>query len=466
MSRPLVVDRHQAHLFPPTLDELVPADHPIRFLADVVAELPLAQLGLVADYETGDVGRPHYPTAVLLVAWLYGYSERCSSSRRLEWACHNLLALRWLLGDQLPDHNTLWRFWSQHRGQLHTLFGEVLQVALNLGAVDFVLHAIDGTKLRADVCTDRVLRPDALAAALAALETAIAAAGPEEPGSALPPALTDALARRAAIAAQLAQLAASGATHLFASDPDARLRKRPEGGFAPAYNAQVVVDGHSRLIVAAEVVLDATDAPALAPLLAQVEATCGQVAVTTVADGGYHDGSALQAVADAGYGVLVARSAEETKATGNPYHAHQFAYDAATDTYTCPAGEALVFQRDSAARHAPERRERVYRGTACASCALKGQCEPRPGPRELVRRPGAEAVAVNRAARGTPEGQALGRRRKAIVERVFAQIKYHGGIQRVRHRGLAKVQAEWAFRCLVYNLAVLRTQGWPVAARP
>ena len=263
----------------------------------------------------------------------------------------------------------------------------------------------------------------------------------------------------------MAQLQASGATHAVPSDPDARFRKHPEGGFAPAYNAQVVVDGHSRLIVATDVVMDATDAPALAPLLAQVEATWGQVAVTTVADGGYHDGTALQAVADAGYGGLVAHSAEETKAADQPFHAHPFGYDAATDPDPCPAGAPLLFRRETAARHAPDTRRRLYRGTACADCALTAQCAPNPGPRALVRPPGAEAVAVNRAARGTPEGRALMRWRKAIVERVFAPIKSHGGIQRVRHRGLAKVRAEWAFCCLRYNLEVRRRQGWPMGAR-
>ena len=55
----------------------------------------------------------------------------------------------------------------------------------------------------------------------------------------------------------------------------------------------------------------------------------------------------------------------------------------------------------------------------------------------------------------TKAGAALYAARKAIVEPVFGQIKQARGFRRFSLRGLAKVQAEWAFVCLTHNILKL-----------
>jgi Transposase DDE domain len=55
----------------------------------------------------------------------------------------------------------------------------------------------------------------------------------------------------------------------------------------------------------------------------------------------------------------------------------------------------------------------------------------------------------------TPEGQAIYKMRKAIVEPVFGQIKEGRGFRRFSFRGLAQVGAEWTLICLTHNLLKL-----------
>ena len=75
-------------------------------------------------------------------------------------------------------------------------------------------------------------------------------------------------------------------------------------------------------------------------------------------------------------------------------------------------------------------------------------------PYSLANRRGAASEQM-RAKLRTAVGEVIYRRRKAIVEPVFAYIKDRRGFRRFSFRGLAKVSAEWAMICLTHNLLKL-----------
>jgi transposase len=147
MSRAIHPNRQQVWLLPPSTDEWVAADHPARFVVALIESLDLKALGF--RQSPGDEGRPHYAPTLLLAVWVFGWMERIRSSRALEKACQRDLAFVWLTGNIRLDHVTLWRFFDANRSALKTLFKQVVRVAANAGLVGFVLHALDGTKLRA-----------------------------------------------------------------------------------------------------------------------------------------------------------------------------------------------------------------------------------------------------------------------------------------------------------------------------
>jgi hypothetical protein len=48
-----------------------------------------------------------------------------------------------------PDHNSLWRFWSENKKARRQIFKQGAQLALRTGAVGLVLQALDGPKIEA-----------------------------------------------------------------------------------------------------------------------------------------------------------------------------------------------------------------------------------------------------------------------------------------------------------------------------
>jgi len=55
----------------------------------------------------------------------------------------------------------------------------------------------------------------------------------------------------------------------------------------------------------------------------------------------------------------------------------------------------------------------------------------------------------------SPDGRAVYRRRKAIIEPVFGVLKEQRGMRRFRCRGLARVAVEMALAATAYNLTRL-----------
>ncbi|HHX45358.1 MAG TPA: transposase [Chloroflexi bacterium] len=85
-TRPLT--RDQAFLLPPRLDDLVPADHPVRFVAAYLDALEPATWREWDMRGAGDpLGAPSYHPQLLLGVWLYGFMTRTRSSRGLERGC-------------------------------------------------------------------------------------------------------------------------------------------------------------------------------------------------------------------------------------------------------------------------------------------------------------------------------------------------------------------------------------------
>ncbi len=145
-------------LLPPTLDELIPVDHPARFVAEFVDTLDReewAELGV--DLSGEAMGAPAYHPHALLSVWVYGFMTNVRSCCKLEAACRDQLPYLWLTGWQHPDHNTLWRFYKKHRGSMRRLFRRTVRTAVTLELVDLAVQAVDGMKVHANAAHTRSL---------------------------------------------------------------------------------------------------------------------------------------------------------------------------------------------------------------------------------------------------------------------------------------------------------------------
>ena len=80
------VNREQCWLLPPTLDDLLPHDHPARFVAAFVDGLDRARAEMEIEVDGDPLGAPAYHPQPLLSVWLYGFMTGIRSCWKLEAA--------------------------------------------------------------------------------------------------------------------------------------------------------------------------------------------------------------------------------------------------------------------------------------------------------------------------------------------------------------------------------------------
>jgi len=469
--------REQDWLFPPSLEELIPQDHPARFVAAFVKSLSLVawrELGIVVEWQ--EEGAPAYHPVALLCVWLYGFMVGIRSSRKLEAACRDQLSFLWLTGWQHPDHNTLWRFYKANRQGMRKLFKRTVKVAVSVGLVDLAVQAIDGTRIAGNASRGRTLDAKGLRGLLERLEKLMdrLEAENQAEGEAVPPRLPAQLAQAEALRQQVQSAlvvvtAEEGPEEINLTDPDAVLVKGRQGVVA-GYNAQAVVSsleanqagGSGLLITAEEVAAEAHDYNQVVPMLEKAEETTGQRAGVSLFDGGYHSGEKLAQCEEQGYVVLMAES--QDKAPEGPYHKDRFEREEQGDSYRCPEGQSLSYRYTAHRKGRPE--ARVYRasGAVCRACPAFGRCtKDKHLGRSIEIGSHEEELRRNRAAMATEEGKVMYSRRKELPEPVFGIMKELQGARRFLLRGLANVRAEWALLAATFNLRTLwrvwRRQG-------
>jgi len=457
MSQEIRADYSQMLMFPPLVEDFVAKDHPARFIREFVDALDLKSLGF--RMRKSEEGRPNYAADLLLKVWMYGYLERIRSSRRLEKACRQHLALLWLTGMNTPDHNSLWRFWRDNKQALKEVFRQTVRIGVEAGLVDMVLNAVDGTKITARASTDKAWIRKTLEKKLARLDKSldqsmaeVENAEKEESGEyRLPEELAEQGKLREKIREKLAKLNEEERDHMHPNEPEAQMMKNHEGTRL-AYNAQAVVDSKAGIIVAGEVTTDQNDIRQLVPMLKTVHEELGKVAEETVADGGYCSGEQLDNAHQSGFPVLVnLRSVLKAEDEGGPYHISKFQYDAENDCYLCPMGQKLVFEKIG--KHADRNYEtKSYRCKNAGQCPVRWDCSQDKKGRCIKRSPYSDAILRQKRKQEDESKTALLRRRMVIVEPVFSRVKHLLELRRWSMGGLEKVKAQWMFICALLNL--------------
>lgn len=451
-------DLDQPFLLPPSLQDWLPENHLARFIAELVVELDLSKIYGFYGRRDGR-GKAAYHPVMMVRLLLYGYCVGVMSSRRMERASYEDVAVRYLCADQHPDHDTIAAFRQQHLPVLAQLFTQVLQLCDKAGLVKLGHVAIDGTKLQANASKhkamsyermeekEKQLRAEvekllAQAAETDAAEDALYGKGRR--GDELPAELARRESRLKKIAEAKAALEhearerAEAARKAAEEKIEERLQKeqergkkfggrppqipdpdqaRPEptaqrnftdpesrimpdgthkGSFVQAYNAQIAVDNVAQIIVAAEITQESNDKRQLVPMLEKVEQNMGRKPETVTADAGYFSEAAL--------------SDEKVRTVD------------------------LLIPPDRQKHSTPP--------------------EP-PGTTAAPAVPAETLAAQMRARLRGPEGKASYKLRKQIVEPVFGQIKEARGIRAFLLRGFVKVQAEWRLICATHNLLKL-----------
>lgn len=438
----------QCLLLPPSLDDWLADDHLARFVAELVDE-HLDLSGIRAAYTEGRGGPPYDPKLMVRLL-IYGYTTGVRSSRKLEAACADVVAFRWLAGGQCPDYRAIARFRRRHLGALGQVFVQALALCQAAGMVKLGRVALDGTKLRANASRRKAMsyarmsaREKILAEEVSALlaeaegidKSEDAAFGKDARGDELPVELRRRQSRlikigeaKKALEAQAAAAASAKAeakarargqdedgvaragteaareavpkpkAQRNFTDPESKIMKTSDGSFHQCFNAQAVVDAEHQVIVAADLNDCAADVANLVPMTEQATANTGQAPQQLLADAGYCSADNLtqtaQLTTDTGTEFLIA--------TGRTGHDEPL-----------PASPRGRIPKDFTPR------QRMAR--------------------KLTTKPGRAAYA----------------RRKVIVEPVFGQM---GTLQNAKHlllRGHDGARGEWLLLAACHNLRKL-----------
>jgi transposase len=474
------VSREQSSFLPPRVEDYVGADNPVRAIEAYVRALDLGKFGFRHADASGGAGQPPYDPADLLKLYLYGYLNQIRSSRRLEREAQRNLELIWLLRGLAPGYRTIGNFRRDNWVGLKAANRDFVLLARELDLVSGALVAIDGAFFHGDASKASIVTRKRLSEQLAVLDREIEAYGraleandaeeahsPEGDdhgdgsGGDIAQKMAALMAKRKRAQAELSRLEDSGETQLSRTDTDARLLTKSSQTIA-GYNVQIAVDDKHKLIVASEVVNDGNDAGQLYKMAKAAKEALGTETLHAVADVGYYSGAALKSCEEDGIVAYVPQAERTGRLAAQGRFTHEdFAYEAETDTYRCPAG-ALLRPTRSLKKNTGGRLEVRYvsRKPVCDACLLRGRCVTDTRPTRDILRWVHEDIIERHEQRMKAAGTLM-RRRAGLAEHPFGTLKCRAGYRHFLVRGFDKVRGEWSLMALCYNFTrVLNILGF------
>ena len=346
-------DRSQLLLLPDAVDDYVGPDNPVRFIDAFVDGLDLEAAGFQR-VQPSDKGRPRYGPADLLKLYIYGYLNRIRSSRRLEAKTHRNLEVTWLLQQLRPDFKTIADFRRDNRGAFRAAFRQFVRLCGELDLYGRELIAVDGTRIKAVNNRERnftraTLKMD-LRRTCERLERYLDEmneANADDTGggavavSYLQKKIASLRKKKETLEKHRRTLDETGEAELSLTDPDSR-SMHPGTRVGVGYNVQIAVDTKHNLIAEQQVHSNVTDHGLLAETAAAARGNLAVCKIDAVADRGYYKIEDIEACEAAGITPCVPKADRSTARRSGHFPKSAFQYDAATDTYWCPAGERLV----------------------------------------------------------------------------------------------------------------------------
>jgi hypothetical protein len=179
------------------------------------------------------------------------------------------------------------------------------------------------------------------------------------------------------------------------TDPDSRFLREQGGRFVLGYTGEIAVS-EDHFIVAVRVTQNPQDAPALVPMVKQVEQNCGQMPRVVLADSGFYSNQNVAQLSGWDIDAYVP----------DPNLAHE-----------------------------------LNGGPPATTVGRMQPSDP-------------HLLAMRQKLR-TRAGKQRYQQRKTLVEPVFGVLKEQRNLRRFRLRGMAKVSIEWMLAALAYNMGRL-----------
>jgi transposase len=494
--------QHQITAFPPSLDELVAAGHPVRVVAEVLDKVDIT--ALLHQYKPG--GASSYHPRMLLKALVYAYINNIYSSRKIEEALQESIYFMWLTGMSKPDHNTINRFRGQRlQKTLQPIFTQVVLLLCEEGLLNLKDLYTDGTKIEANAnrytfvwgkaiktSKERIKQQlDELwkyAQSVAAselgdtdpsgfkkIEKEKVTATIETINSALKDKKIDSKVRQklnyarkhwpAALDKYEQQEKVLGDRNSYSkTDQDATFMRMKDdhmrnGQLKPGYNVQISTN--NQFIASYSLHSNPTDTRTLIPHLQQHIKAFKQKPANVTADAGYGSEQNYQWLENKRIAAYVKHNefdrdqSHKKRDKKKPYGPDKFIYNPVTNRYRCPAGKGMkkIGERIKPNQSGYQQTLTRYQSKNCTNCPLRGQCTPNYEYRTIQVNLNWHRLKQKAQKRlKTKRGVQKRKQRCFDTEPVFAQIKHNHHFRRFLLRGMDKVTVEMGLLALAHNL--------------
>jgi len=495
--------QHQVMLFPPDLNDMIAANHPVRVVNQVIDQVDITIL--LKQYKPG--GTSSYHPRMLLKILVYAYINNIYSSRKIEEALSLNICYMWLSGMQKPDHNTINRFRGQRlQKSLRPIFTQIVLLLCEEGLLSIKDLYTDGTKLEANANRYTFVWGNAIknnkekmkhqlnelwqyAQSVAASELN----DDDDPGGfdkidsekvsktveAINEALKDKPVKKeirqklgyakkhwpAALDRyeQQEQIIGVSRSSYSKTDTDATFMRLKEdhmknGQLKPAYNLQLSTN--NQYITNYSLHQSATDTNTLIPHLQQHVKEFGVKPNTITADAGYGSEQNYEWLEKKRITAYVKhrnfdRDQHIKTRNRNPYTTDKLIYNKDKDQYICPIGKPMKNKGSfkTINKNGYEQHITRYQAKCCNGCPLRDQCHGQQGHRIIevnhnLNRLRDKADKRLKTARGIKK-----RKQRCIeIETVFANIKQNHHFKRFMLRGIDKVTVETGLLALAHNL--------------
>ena len=162
------VDGDQGFLMPPDPREWLPPRHLAWAMRQAARELDIAPF--LPAYRADGQGRPAYHPRMMAALVMYCYAKGIRSSRAVEMATFDDVGARVLCGGLHPDHSTVAGFVRRHEQAVRGLLVQSLVACAKEGLVRVDVVAGDGTKVKASASMAANMTAEQLELDLAELE--------------------------------------------------------------------------------------------------------------------------------------------------------------------------------------------------------------------------------------------------------------------------------------------------------
>lgn len=498
-------------LFPQSISALIPKNHPVRTLSNIIDQLDLSSI--YNSYAGG--GASIYDPKMMLKIIIYAYYNNNYSCRDIEKFISESTHAMWLSGCQFPDYRTINAFrGNKIKNDIDRIFKDITILLINEGIVSMENIFVDGTKMESVANRHKFVWKKSVEKNIGKLEINInntlkeineiinndnkTIDLPEEIKEISEQSIRETVqelnsklseSAKTADKATLKKIKKAGTrvrklegkilekyssyqeslkklgdrNSYAKTDKDATFMRMKNDLLRPGYNVQISTE--NQVIVNYSIHQTAGDTTTFIPHMESLKDKYGITPNAVVADAAYGClenweycvGNNIDNYLK--YNTFNIESNKKYQLDiSKPTNLY---YNAEGDFFVCPMGQRMskVGTATRTTKNKFQYEVSIYRAINCTGCPLRGACHKSKNNREIEA--SIEIMKHRQIARenlNSERGRELRKQRNYDVEPVFGDIKFNRRIDRFRMKGKEKANLEIGLLSVVHNLKKLHRE--------